>query len=259
MWLAERGTDLDAATVADLRLWLNSLRQAAVTRNRARAGLIAYFRFLQAFEVREDNPALSLKRLKERRATVTPLQGDDPVELIAAAYDYSPMFGALASLYLFTGLRLSELVTLRWRQIRGEWAILVQKGGNERSVYLPPAALRALTVWRVASPGGTGGWVFPSSRRPGHPITGGWVERKLGQIGASAGIPDVRPHRLRHTFGQTLYDETEKLELVREALGHVSIASTQVYAKARPRHVAEAVGALRYRGQGPMGPRAISG
>ena len=66
-------------------------------------------------------------------------------------------------------------------------------------------------------------------------IKGTWESSR-----AKAGLPDVRFHDLRHTFGQNLMDATGNLSLVQDALHHASSTTTRRYARRRRSHIREA-------------------
>jgi len=60
------------------------------------------------------------------------------------------------------------------------------------------------------------------------------VERRARQWGRAAGVPRCHPHRFRHTFATRLLESCGDLRLVQEALGHQSVATTEVYTHVTP-------------------------
>jgi len=61
-------------------------------------------------------------------------------------------------------------------------------------------------------------------------ITTRQVQRRLDQWIAKAGIDKrITPHSLRHSFATGLYARTSNILVVQQALGHASIATTQIY------------------------------
>lgn len=88
----------------------------------------------------------------------------------------------------------------------------------------------------------TSGPVFPG--KDGQPITSRHAGRRLQYWCARAGIEArVSPHVLRHCFGMRVYARTGDLLLTQAALGHASIASTCVYARADRERLRAALGA----------------
>ena len=243
-WFAARDLELAAAELPRLKEFVFSTKAAATTRNRLRAALVGYFSFVVATGRRPDNPSERLARLPEHKGIPKPLTAAQVPLVLAAAAGYSPLFGTFVVLKLHTGLRISELLGLRWEQVAGDWAYLVQKGGQTRAVFLNTAARAALDLWAASELPSE--WVFPSPKVPGAHISRGWVETKLKALAADAGVEGFHPHRLRHTFGSSLYRETRDLPLVQRAMGHASITSTTIYARAEDPEVAEAVRRLHY-------------
>ena len=70
------------------------------------------------------------------------------------------------------------------------------------------------------------------------------AQRRLGAWFEAAGIRRAKVHSLRHSFAASLYRRTGDVLLVKEALGHRSISSTLVYARAEAGRVRSAVTSL---------------
>jgi integrase/recombinase XerD len=64
----------------------------------------------------------------------------------------------------------------------------------------------------------------------GRPMDTRHVFRIIQEIGKQAGIENLYPHMLRHTFASTLRGKGADLLLIKEALGHSSVSTTQIYA-----------------------------
>jgi len=233
---------LAAATTKQLTGYADTLKPTASLRNNVRSSLLSYFAYLVHTGQRKSNPALALPRRREPRYLPKPI--NHPQALIEEARRYSPIFACLVTLYLYTGLRLSEVINLRWEDMGGEWVNVVQKGGQVRCVFFNETCIEALRVWRSACPCDV--LVFPSPVKEGCSISGNWVWSKIRDLGAEAGIAGCRPHRLRHTFGTAIYEATGDLLLTRDALGHEDIKNTVIYAQVRPRKVKEALNQLSF-------------
>lgn len=232
---------LSAASTKQLKDYADTLKPTASLRNNVRSSLLAYFDYLVQTGRRRNNPATTLPRRREPRYLPKPI--NHPEALLVEARRYSPMFACLVTLYLYTGLRLSEVINLRWEDMGGEWANIVQKGGQVRCVFFNQTCQDAIAVWRVACP--SEALVFPSPVKPS-PISSNWVWSKIRDLGSQAGIAGCRPHRLRHTFGTAVYETTGDLLLTRDALGHTDIKNTVIYARVRPRKVKEALQQLHF-------------
>ena len=134
-----------------------------------------------------------------------------------------------------TGLRVSELCGLRWRDMhaRGERAQLVVrgKGGRVRSVLLPGVIAAELAALR----NGVGGEAPIFVSRRGAALSTSQVFRIVRRAASDAGLAQaVSPHWLRHAHATHALERGAPLHLVQATLGHHSIATTGRYLHARP-------------------------
>jgi len=123
------------------------------------------------------------------------------------------------------GLRVSEMVGLRWEDVdlqRGTLVVRKGKGGKKRTIPLSRTLTTALTAWQPYSRTAT---VLPYRDR-----YAAWY--RLKKLAASAGVVPLGAHALRHTAGTRLVRESKgDLQRAAHFLGHADIATTQVYAK----------------------------
>ena len=133
------------------------------------------------------------------------------------------------------GLRVSELVALRWAQISWEGTprLTVQrrKGSISGVAHaLDKAEIRALKQLQGEQPAGTS-YIFQGERGP---VSVAWFQRMLQRVGAEAGLPLVHPHQLRHAAGFALADKGRDLREIQLHLGHKAISNTTQYVELRP-------------------------
>jgi integrase len=136
-------------------------------------------------------------------------------------------------LSLFCGQRKSNLLAMRWEQIKmnatgePEWDIPVTKNGKPHKVPLLPEALTVLQDRKrritKLSP-----WVFPSRSKSGHVKD---VKKSWKRLRESVGIADVHIHDLRRTLGSFMAGANVSLQIIGKALGQDSLAATKVYAR----------------------------
>ncbi|MDE2230067.1 MAG: tyrosine recombinase [Alphaproteobacteria bacterium] len=240
-FLQRRGTTLAGASSDDLRRYLASLasaRRAPGTTARRLSALRQFYRFLVLEKVRRDDPTAALDGPRLQRPLPKVLVEDDAEKLIAAARTKDGAEGVrllcMVELLYGGGLRVSELVTLTFAAARRDPRFLVVhgKGGKERLVPLGRPARRALDAYlavrnRFLKNDKESRWLFPSRGADGH-IT----RRRCGQLveglARETGLK-VSPHVLRHAFASHLVDRGADLRSVQEMLGHVDIATTQIY------------------------------
>jgi integrase/recombinase XerC len=150
---------------------------------------------------------------------------------------------ALFELLYSSGLRVSELCDVRWRDLDAEGGLLrvTGKGSKTRIVPVGKAALEAIAAWlpvraALAKAGESALFVGSAGRR----IPPREVQRRIKRWAALAGIDvDVHPHMLRHSFASHVLQSSGDLRAVQEMLGHASIASTQVYTHLDFQHLAK--------------------
>jgi integrase len=135
-------------------------------------------------------------------------------------------------LTLLTGQRKGNVQTMRWADIHLQDAIWhngTTKNGLPNRVPLVQEAVRLLRERRkrTANPGE---WVFPMRKDPSRHIED--ADHAWSRIREAAKIEDVRIHDLRRTAGSWATQGGANMPEVGKLLGHKSLASTQVYARA---------------------------
>ena len=147
---------------------------------------------------------------------------------------------ALLELFYSSGLRLSELCALRWRDLdmAGGMVTVLGKGSKERKVPVGSHARNALTEWRQERPAGNEAFVFPG--RGDGPISQRAVQIRIKQLAQRQGLfKHVHPHMLRHSFASHILESSGDLRGVQELLGHADIATTQIYTHLDFQHLAK--------------------
>jgi integrase/recombinase XerD len=151
---------------------------------------------------------------------------------------------AMLELLYATGLRVSELVSLKLKDLNMEagYVLCLGKGGKERIVpfghsaeealrrYLQEARLKLL---KKDDPS-----LFLSSR--GGPFTRQGFWKMLKKYGRQAGLEQkISPHVLRHSFATHLLERGADLRSVQLMLGHSQITTTQIYTHVSRKHLKE--------------------
>jgi integrase/recombinase XerD len=150
---------------------------------------------------------------------------------------------ALLEFLYGTGARISEATGLDVDELQLGAAPedpvvrLIGKGGKHRVVPMGSYAVRALEAYlvrarpglaqRAASRRGASPAVFLNTRGGRLTRQGAWGV--LHAAAARAGLPDVSPHTLRHSFATHMLDGGADIRVIQELLGHASVTTTQVY------------------------------
>jgi integrase/recombinase XerD len=156
---------------------------------------------------------------------------------------------ALLELLYGTGARISEMVGLDLTDLAADDGLvrLYGKGSKERLAPMGGAAARAMAAW--LSPDGRDK-VAPKKWRRRGDAEAVFLNARGGRIGRNgaygivmryaekAGLGDaVSPHVLRHSCATHMLAHGADIRVVQELLGHVSIATTQLYTKVSPEHL----------------------
>ncbi len=125
------------------------------------------------------------------------------------------------------GLRVSELIALRWDMVdlkQGQIHVTRLKGGSDSVHPLRGPEIRALR--RLQRDYDTP-YVFCSER--GGPLTASSIRKLVGRAGDKAGLVNVHPHQLRHSCGYFLANQGIDTRAIQHYLGHRNITHTVRY------------------------------
>jgi integrase len=201
---------------------------------------------LDYYEVEEVE---ALARCCERGEQRTTREIFDETELAARASEDRQDAEAFRILF-YTGLRLGEVLTLRWEDVNlRDRLLLVRRGlsaGEEtlpkgrRHRFVPLSTPAAAALARLGS---RDDFVAPDdyvlANRLGRRLDGSALRRRYKRACEAAGLRPVRLHGLRHAAG-SLVARTSDAVFVRDFLGHAKLATTDRYlsAKLRPEELA---------------------
>ncbi len=229
-----------AVTLADLKEYLATLEARGLSaRSRARklSALRQFFRFLEREEVVGANPVelLDSPRLPQYLPRVL---GEAEVETLLNAPDPSTPGGlrdaALLEVLYATGLRVSELVGLTLKQLDLRRGVVrpLGKGSKERVVPMVAPAVEKLKLYLSQGrprllKGRQSPQVFVNQR--GGPLSRQGFWKILKTYALKAGVRDLSPHTLRHSFATHLLSRGANLRVLQLLLGHADLATTQIY------------------------------
>jgi len=227
----QRPQDVDSGDLADWMLSLADRGLAASTRARHRVSMRQLFRYLLEEGIIDQDPA-PLVDAPPRRRPLPSVLTEAQVDAILAAPDRSTPLGlrdaAMIELLYATGLRVTELVTLRRRALHDGWLVVRGKGGKERLVPYGDRAAQALRAWLDSREDDDNPWVFVTGRR--RPMTRQNFWARLRRYAVQADVrARVTPHVLRHAFATHLLTHGADLRAVQAMLGHADISTTEIY------------------------------
>ena len=256
-FLARRALDFVTVGRKDIEaylVWCDAQGLAKSTRARRLSAIKQLYRF--AFEEgwRSDNPAIQIAGPGQDKRLPKVLSEDEVDQLLDAARHSGRNTSdqlrntCLMELLYATGMRVSELVSLRVSAARGDPRLLLimGKGGKERLVPLSDPAREALAAWLVqrdktdeaaqAKGKPASIYLFPSRGSAGY-LTRHRFYLLIKEFALTAGVDPskVTPHTLRHAFATHLLANGADLRAIQTMLGHADVATTEIYA-----HVLEA-------------------
>jgi integrase/recombinase XerD len=241
-WLeARHGKKLIEGDVADIQAYLGHLfrkKTRASSAARLLSSLKRFYRYcLRQGRIKAD-PTLRIDSPKLPRGLPKSLTEEDIENLLAAPRADKALGlrdkAMLETLYA-SGLRVSELVTLKLRQVSQDMGVVrvVGKGSKERLVPLGEEAIAWIRQYlKEARPELLGGRaaddLFVTAR--GSAMTRQMFWHLLRRYAAQAGLKkSVSPHTLRHAFATHLLNHGADLRVVQLLLGHSDISTTQIY------------------------------
>jgi len=225
-----------------VRSWLASLKDDDLTSrtiNRKISTLKSFFKFQLKNGVIEITPMFNITAPKISKRLPVFIKEKDVEELIKSlttnAEDWDSLnTKMLITVFYSTGMRLSELINMKERQVdfsRKQLKIL-GKGNKERIIPAGPDLLNTLREYinekrKVFEK--TDDVLLVSSR--GKKLYPKYAYNLVKTILSEEvkTLDKKSPHVLRHTFATHLMNNGANLDAVKELLGHASLASTQVY------------------------------
>ncbi len=249
-WAKDPATDaITPEMIHDYRLYLNRLESRDLnstlkktTQNYHLIALRSFLKFLQKRDIKTYAPE-KIELAKQGTREVAFLDQKDLQRLLEGpeSSDMQPIVKmrdrAILELFFSTGMRVSELATLRVDQInldREEFSVR-GKGDKLRIVFLSHQSRHWLKEYLTMREDETP-YLFvrhDRAKQAGKEVgslTPRSIERLVQHYSVIAGIPKkVTPHTLRHSFATDLLMNGADIRSVQAMLGHSSITTTQIY------------------------------
>lgn len=182
----------------------------------------------------ESNPMKNLDIPKTKKTLPKYLTLEEAERLLAVIDGkYKERDYAIITLFLNCGMRLAELVSIDYNDIKADGSLVITgKGNKERNVYLNTACLVAINNYLKVRPneGVKDRALFLSSRN--QRISPKTVQHIVYSNLDKAGLGDrgLSVHKLRHTAATLMYQHGDvDLLLLKEILGHENLGTTEIY------------------------------
>lgn len=241
-FISIRGTNaIDGVKIDIIRSYLKNLlenRLSSASMARHLASIKVFFRFLVSEKQLDEDPTSYLEspKLWSRIPKVLTLK---EVDLLLNQPDIKTHLGlrdkAMLEVLYATGLRVSELISLKTNDINLQAGFLISagKGSKERLVPIGESALLVTEKYLANSrPQLLKGKNKPELflNRFGKKMTRQAFWKTIKKYALSAEIKtDISPHSLRHSFATHMLAGGANLPAIQQMLGHADIATTQIY------------------------------
>lgn len=242
--------DLKDVTHSMLRSWMASLKErkfSARTINRKLSAAKSLFKYLLRLKAINVNPAQLIPSLKQSKRLPTFVERSG-IELLFDRKNFDDGFEGDTAYLVFallytTGMRLSELIHLKEKDIDKSNALIkvLGKGNKQRFIPLKPAISELIENYilkkRQNSAFETSSLMLTPKGNPLYPV---YVQRLVRRyLNKVTTISKKSPHVLRHTFATHLSNNGASINAIKELLGHASLAATQVYTHTGIDHLKE--------------------
>lgn len=184
--------------------------------------------------VLEHNPMKNLDAPKTKKALPKYLTLEESEKLLSVIDGkYKERDYAIVTLFLNCGMRLSELVSIDYNDIRDDGSLtILGKGNKERIIYLNQACINAIVAYMKVRPrdGVKDRALFLSSRN--QRISPKTVQHIVYSYLDKAGLGNrgLSVHKLRHTAATLMYRHGNvDVLLLKEILGHENLSTTEIY------------------------------
>jgi len=232
----------------------DSQRFLTETHQRAKRGAELYYRTLKAAFNRaiewgyiSSNPFLKCRLPRVYKSY--------PVFLTKKEFNLIPdstdnqLYRDIFSLGFYSGMRLGEMVNMRWSWVDFEGGFItvlgdqhfISKGKKDRKIPMS-AIVREIFERRLANSSNYNSQDYIFMRIPGIKLTEDYVSRKFKKAVKKANLSNkIHFHTLRHSFASNLVQNGVDLYVVKELLGHEDIRTTQVYSHLQTDNLFKAV------------------
>lgn len=223
----------------NIRSWVFELAERKIERrtiNRKISTLRSFYQFLKKEGVVESNPVASIRQIKTKKHLPEVI----PEDVLRRFLQFSENVSwkelrdhMLIGLLYETGMRRAELMELEWKNVdlKGKYIIVTGKRQKQRQIPIRQelsSRLKYFLETTTAEFGTSPDFVMVTDR--GVKTYPKWVYNKVKNIlGTWANSGSISPHVLRHSIATHLLHAGADIQVIREFLGHSSLAATEIY------------------------------
>lgn len=244
-WAEKNGKLIENLERKDLREWIATMSReglAPSSVSRAVSAARSFFRFLMLDGHIKRHPAEDINT-PQRISYLPRFLTEEEMEQLLLAPDIKTDLGvrdrAMLEVMYAAGLRVSEACGLRTSEVDLDAALITchGKGSKQRRVPIGKSAVHWLQRYLAIRK------QFGNEAKPelflhrGRTMTRQTAWLMIKTHAATAGVPDISPHTLRHSFGTHLMQHGADSRSVQAMLGHADISTTEIYTHITDMHM----------------------
>ncbi len=226
-------------TLRAFRSWIADLSDNGLSSRsiaHAISTLKQFYSYLKRYHSLENKAIYQVRSPKVIPALARPLSQEDACALPDEIMAISDVLWiqkrdkALFLLIYSSGIRISEALNIKTKEVSNTFLTIVGKGKKERRVPLLEIVSAAIQEYIDACPLALEqeNYLFRGMR--GKCLNPGVAQRQIRRYRQMVGLPDsVTPHALRHSCATHLLCASQDLRMIQELLGHASLGTTQLY------------------------------
>ena len=229
--------------IQEYLIYLNNRNISKLSIKRRLCAIRAFYKYLVKFKISSNNPFETVSSVKGEKKLPHFLSEKEITELLDSNEKRTDFLKdrdqAVLELMYASGLRASEVINLRIKDIDFDAKVLKIKGKGNKERLIPfnnhakNALLKYINNTRHElvlknEEKNSGDIVFLNSN--GKQITRRGIEYLINQVVVKTGFNlKVHPHMLRHSFATELLNNGADLRTIQELMGHSSISTTSIY------------------------------
>lgn len=229
--------DLNQITIDDLELYMSFLTHYKKNNRshlnsergkmRKMASLRSFFKYFYRRGDLKENIMTKIDLPKIHEKSIIRLSDDEVAKMITIA-EKNPRDKMIISLFLLSGIRVSELVGLDYQDIdlANKTFLVTRKGGKQTILHMGQQLHDKFVDYFAEYEKWTPN--TPLFTKCGHRLSVRAVENIVKKYAAiAAPLKKISPHKLRSTYGTNLYKATNDIYIVADVLGHKDINTTK--------------------------------
>ena len=223
-----------------IRGYLSHLQKCSLSKRtilRRLSSLRSFYKYLKKEGVVEVNPLLEIESFRREKPIPHPISKEE-IKLLFSSPDIKIYQGlrdrTIMEVFYSSGIRLSELASLRLKDFDGVSLKVKGKGKKERVVPVTKRAANFIRAYLTHPEREENSFIFLN--RFGNCITPRSIERIMQKHLLRSGLSGkVTPHTLRHSIATHLLESGMDLKAIQVLLGHSNLSTTTIYTEVSKR------------------------